>query len=147
MAAVAARQRQLLSAVLLCLGLLSVRVATAAEAAQKPKQVDVDAYALVQVPGCNVGKPNSLVLPPGGLLFGPHPNYLPGWVLQRKSSNSRSRAQQTWQSWHCQLHRTQCYLLLGLFSSPTFSHPGQPFRVQHQQHSSEGRHTSDGASS
>lgn len=65
MAAAAARQQQLLS-VLLCLGLLSLRVATAAEAGKQPNQLEVDAYALVQVPGCNVGKPNSLVLPPGG---------------------------------------------------------------------------------
>jgi len=59
MAALAAR-RHLLLAVLL--GLLSV----VCHAADKPKQVEVDAYALVQVPGCNVGKPNSLVLPTGG---------------------------------------------------------------------------------
>lgn len=60
MAALAAR-RHLLLAVLL--GLLSV----VCHAADKPKQVEVDAYALVQVPGCNVGKPNSLVLPTGVL--------------------------------------------------------------------------------
>lgn len=65
MAAAAARQRQLL----VLLGLLSMGVAMAAEAVDKSKEVVVDAYALVQVPGCNVGRPNSLVLPPGGLLL------------------------------------------------------------------------------
>jgi hypothetical protein len=67
MAVGAGRQQTLAAAVLLCLSLLSLRVATAAEAGKQPKQVEVDAYALVQVPGCNVGKPNSLVLPPGAL--------------------------------------------------------------------------------
>lgn len=62
MAALAARRRLLLAVLL---GLLSV----VCHAAEKPKQVEVDAYALVQVPGCNVGKPNSLVLPPGGSLL------------------------------------------------------------------------------
>jgi hypothetical protein len=65
----AIRQQQLLLAVGLGL-LLSCGLAAAAAdagAAERPeKLVEVDAYALVQVPGCNVGKPNSLVLPPGG---------------------------------------------------------------------------------
>lgn len=64
MAATAAKKRQLVAAVL-----VSVLAAAAALAQEKPtdkpKQIEVDAYALVQVPGCNVGKPNSLVLPPG----------------------------------------------------------------------------------
>jgi hypothetical protein len=37
---------------------------SAASAAASSPDTSVDAYALVQVPGCNVGKPNSLVLPP-----------------------------------------------------------------------------------
>lgn len=65
MAATAARQRQLL----VLLGLLSVWSSMAAEAVDKSKEVVVDAYALVQAPGCNVGRPNSLVLPPGRLLL------------------------------------------------------------------------------
>jgi len=65
MAAAAARQRQLL----VLLGLLSVGMNLAAEAVDKSKEVVVDAYALVQAPGCNVGRPNSLVLPPGGLVL------------------------------------------------------------------------------
>ena len=59
MAAAAAGLRQLLAVLALLSALLS------AQAAEKPRQIEVDAYALVQVPGCNVGKPNSLVLPPG----------------------------------------------------------------------------------
>jgi hypothetical protein len=64
----AARQQQLLLAVALALlscG-LTAAAAGAGQAERPEKLVEVDAYALVQVPGCNVGKPNSLVLPPGG---------------------------------------------------------------------------------
>lgn len=80
MMAVGAARQQTLAAVLLCLSLLSLRVATAAEAGKQPKQVEVDAYALVQVPGCNVGKPNSLVLPPGRLCNHPRAMVVPSSI-------------------------------------------------------------------
>lgn len=83
MAVWTARQ-QTLAAVLLCLRLLSLRVATAAEEGKQPKPVEVDAYALVQVPGCNVGKPNSLVLPPGGSHHHPRDTDVPRSIVDKQ---------------------------------------------------------------
>lgn len=71
MAEGAAKQRMLLAVLLLSAAAVASLAAgsepSAADKAPAPvgKHLEVDAYALVQVPGCNVGKPNSLVLPPG----------------------------------------------------------------------------------